>query len=117
MRPLLVFSNQRLTVEEAPAIVLKTLLMVGTPPKKGSPSKLSPRRWFAILELIHRGPKDLYEIGPRAWEEIVAGAYTRAGFEELILTPRIDDQDHHPECGRKRAGGMRPSASCARCSL
>ena len=32
-----------------------------------------------------------YQIDPRKWEEIIAAAYDRAGFEEVTLTPRSGD--------------------------
>jgi hypothetical protein len=38
--------------------------------------------------MLQRDPEATYEIDRRAWEEIIAGAYTRAGFDEVILTPR-----------------------------
>jgi hypothetical protein len=44
--------------------------------------------WFEIAKRLQRDPEATYEIDRRAWEEIIAGAYTRAGFDEVILTPR-----------------------------
>ena len=37
-------------------------------------------------------PSRIYEIDPFAWEEIIAGAYKEAGFDEVILTPRSGDK-------------------------
>jgi restriction system protein len=33
----------------------------------------------------------MYKIPPRKWEEIIAGAYKEAQFDEVILTPRSGD--------------------------
>lgn len=47
--------------------------------------------WFEIIKLLKADPKAAYQIAPRKWEEIIAGAYKRAGFEEVILTPSSGD--------------------------
>lgn len=40
---------------------------------------------------IEKNPDIIYQIDPRKWEEIVAAAYDKAGFDEVILTPRSGD--------------------------
>jgi len=47
--------------------------------------------WFEILKRLRIDPALAFEISPRAWEELIAGAYKTAGFEEVILTPRSGD--------------------------
>lgn len=47
--------------------------------------------WFKILDLLRADPEAAFTIPPRVWEEIVAGAYMEAGFDEVILTPRSGD--------------------------
>jgi restriction system protein len=47
--------------------------------------------WFEIIELLTRDPPAAYQIPSRTWEEIIAGAYKRAGFDEVTLTPRSGD--------------------------
>ncbi|TVT50251.1 MAG: restriction endonuclease [Denitromonas halophila] len=47
--------------------------------------------WFTILEILRRDPKAAFQISPRRWEEIIAGAYSAAGFDEVILTPSSGD--------------------------
>lgn len=47
--------------------------------------------WFKILDLLRSDPEAAFTIPPRVWEEIVAGAYKEAGFDEVILTPRSGD--------------------------
>jgi restriction system protein len=42
--------------------------------------------------MIQRDPNAMYEIDWRKWEEILAGAWQRAGFDEVILTPRSADR-------------------------
>jgi restriction system protein len=38
-----------------------------------------------------RDPSAAYLIPSRMWEEIIAGAYKKAGFDEVTLTPRSGD--------------------------
>lgn len=47
--------------------------------------------WFDIVSLLQREQNAAYDIPPERWEEIVAGAYINAGYDEVILTPRSGD--------------------------
>jgi restriction system protein len=47
--------------------------------------------WFEIIKQLERDPNFLYQIPPRKLEELIAGAYERAGFSDVILTPRSGD--------------------------
>jgi restriction system protein len=47
--------------------------------------------WFDIIDELSRDPNAAYQISPERWEEIVAGSYKNAGFDEVILTPRSSD--------------------------
>ena len=40
---------------------------------------------------LERDPQLIYQIDPRKWEEIIAAAYDKAGFDKVILTPRSGD--------------------------
>jgi len=47
--------------------------------------------WFEIVELLKRDPSLVFQLSPRKWEEMIAGAYERAGFDEVTLTPQSGD--------------------------
>jgi len=47
--------------------------------------------WFEIIDLLKKDPNIAFQIPARRWEEIIAGAYHRYGFEEVTLTPRSGD--------------------------
>src|SRR5262249_24070587 len=47
--------------------------------------------WFEIIAQLAKDPNFLFQIPPRKLEELIAGAYERAGFTEVILTPRSGD--------------------------
>lgn len=49
--------------------------------------------WLQILEELRGNPLFLYQFSqhPRNFEEFIASAYAKAGFDEVILTPRSGD--------------------------
>lgn len=47
--------------------------------------------WLAIKDVLERDPSILLRLSDRQWEEIVAASYARAGYDEVILTPRSGD--------------------------
>ena len=48
-----------------------------------------------------------FQISPEKWEEIIAGAYRKAGFEEVTLTPRSDDHGRDVIAVKKGLGFVR----------
>lgn len=62
---------------------------------------------FEIVRLLQQNPAAAYEIDPRKWEEIIAGAYDRAGFDEVILTPRSSDKGRDVVATRRGVGSIR----------
>jgi len=70
-----------------PAITLKALIVPGERTSEGVLIEAVAVPWFEILDRFHRDPGSIYEIDDRTWEEIIAGAYTREKFDEVILTP------------------------------
>lgn len=47
--------------------------------------------WKAVVDQISADWTRAYQISPRMWEEIIAGAYWNAGYDEVTLTPRSGD--------------------------
>jgi restriction system protein len=47
--------------------------------------------WFEILRELDRDPQFLLRLTWRKFEEFIAGAYTKAGYSEVILTPPSGD--------------------------
>ena len=75
---------------KASQIVLKTLIVPGDKTKEGILVSSIAFPWLQIVELIAADPNSVYEIPWRKWEEIIAGAYSKHGYE-VILTPRSGD--------------------------
>ena len=58
---------------------------------EGSVIQLLDPAWTMIAKLIIENANELPQLGPRKWEKIIAGAYDKAGYDEVILTPRSGD--------------------------
>jgi restriction system protein len=76
----------------AEAIVLQAaILRLGADVTDGTIVEAVTIPWRLILEEFRRTPNLMYEIEPRKMEELIAGAYKEAKFDEVILTPRSGD--------------------------
>jgi restriction system protein len=67
-------------------------LFPATRPNKGRLIEAVTLPWFEIIKLLQANPNAAFQIPPRKWEEIIAGAYKKAGFEEVTLTPCSGDR-------------------------
>jgi restriction system protein len=73
------------------ALLLSAVIVPGDRTSEGQLVEAVTVPWFEIISLLTRDPSLAFQIGPRKWEEIIAGAYKTAGFEEVTLTPRSGD--------------------------
>jgi restriction system protein len=91
----------------APEIVLKAVLEFHGQSSEGLLVKAVAVPWFEILDMLRKDPDAAYQIDPRKWEEIIAGAYERAGFDEVILTPRSGDKGRDVVATKNGVGSIR----------
>jgi len=63
--------------------------------------------WFEIVRHLQRDPEFLYKIHWRRLEEIIAGAYEREGWPEVVLTPRSADGGRDIIASRPGVGAVR----------
>jgi restriction system protein len=64
--------------------------------------------WAGILEELEKKDwQNAHDIPPRVWEEIIAGAFVKAGFDEVILTPRSGDHGRDVIAIRKGIGSIK----------
>jgi restriction system protein len=47
--------------------------------------------WLEIVKRLEKNWLHAFEIPPAKWEEIIAGAFHEAGYDEVVLTPRSGD--------------------------
>ncbi len=91
----------------APDLLLKTVITLGSKTDEGSIVEAVTLPWFEIIRLINKDPAAAFQIDPRKWEEIIAGAYKRAGFDEVVLTPRSGDYGRDVIAVKKGVGIFR----------
>ena len=80
-----------LTKASTADLLLQTVIIAGEKTEEGRLVEAVSIPWFDIIELLKKDPNVAFEIPPEKWEEIVAGAYSKAGFDEVTLTPRSGD--------------------------
>jgi restriction system protein len=97
----------RVSSEPAPAITLKALLHFGNTTSEGQLVRAVALPWHKILKMVRQDPRAVYDMDPRGWEEIIAGAYVEAGFDEVILTPRSGDLGRDVIATKKGIGSIR----------
>lgn len=90
-----------------PQITMKSLLAFGDPTKEGQLVRAVALPWFEVMEIIRRDRNAIYQIDSRKWEEIIAGAYERAGFDEVILTPASGDKGRDVVASKHGVGSIR----------
>jgi restriction system protein len=74
-----------------PVVLAQAVVVLGGKTQEGHIIEAVGPAWFEILRLIERDPAAIYAIPPRKWEEIIAGAYERSGWDRVTLTPRSGD--------------------------
>ena len=79
------------TVIAATNLLLQTVVVAGDRTAEGQLIEAVTLPWPDIIEQLKNDPTLAYQIPPRMWEEIVAGAYKKAGFDEVTLTPSSGD--------------------------
>jgi restriction system protein len=72
-------------------LLLQAVVVPGKNASEGRIIESIEPAWFEIARLMQSDPSVIYQIDDRKWEEIIAGAYKKAGYEEVILTPRSGD--------------------------
>jgi restriction system protein len=78
-------------VVSLPSLLVKAIVVPGQVTDEGLLITAISAPWLEIIELLAKDPALAYKIPSRKWEEIIAGAYKRAGFDEVTLTPRSGD--------------------------
>lgn len=80
-----------LRVDQLPALLTQAVIIPGGKTSEGQIIEAIAPAWIEILRVIDKDPSAIYNIPPRTWEEIIAGAYERSGFDRVTLTPRSGD--------------------------
>jgi restriction system protein len=78
-------------LETVPNLLLQTVIVRGARTEEGTLIEAVALPWFDIIEFLKADPSIAFQLSAEKWEEIIAGAYKKAGFEEVTLTPRSGD--------------------------
>jgi restriction system protein len=78
--------------EKLPALTVPFMIDVRDHTREGDLVSAIGISWLPVLEIVRQNPLAIYEIDPRKLEELIAGAYKEAGFDQVELTPRSADK-------------------------
>jgi restriction system protein len=84
--PLLIGSAKR-TAD----LSLSSLIIPAEKTEQGVLVKSVSALWSEIVAAIGSDWSEAFRIGPERWEEIIAGAFKKAGYDDVTLTPRSGD--------------------------
>ena len=90
-----------------PQLVMKAIIVPGDKTTDGQLVEAVAVPWFDIVEILKKDPTAAFIIPPRTWEEIIAGVYKKAGFDEVTLTPRSGDLGRDVIAIKKGVGSVR----------
>jgi Restriction endonuclease len=79
-------------IREVSELLLQAVIVPGNKVSEGRLIEAVTTIWFDIVDLLRKDPSVAFQIPWHTWEEIMAGSYERAGFDEVILTPRSGDR-------------------------
>ncbi len=96
-----------LWVADVPSILLQAVVLVGEKTTEGRLIEAVGPAWKEIVRFTKEDPSFLFKIDPRKLEELIAGAYQKAGFTEVVLTPRSGDFGRDVIATRKDWGQAR----------
>ncbi len=89
------------------SLVIQAVIVPGDRTNEGQLIEAVTVPWFEIIRLLQADPNAAFQIPPRKWEEIIAGAYKKAGFEEVTLTPRSGDHGRDVIAVKRGLGSIR----------
>jgi len=88
-------------------LLLQAVVIPGDKTREGQLIQAVTIPWGEIVRLLQNDPAMAYQIPPRKWEEIIAGAYKKAGFDEVTLTPQSGDYGRDIIAVKKGLGEIR----------
>ncbi len=93
--------------ESFPTLLTQTLIIPESKTVEGELISAVAIPWYKILMLIKNDSSLMFQIDPRTWEEIIAGTYKAAGWDEVILTRRSGDFGRDVIARKKGIGSVR----------
>jgi restriction system protein len=88
-------------------LLLQAVTVLGDKTAEGRLIEAIAIPWFDIIALLQKDPNIAFQIPPNKWEELIAGAYHKSGFEEVTLTPRSGDHGRDVIAVKRGLGSIR----------
>lgn len=111
IRPSGIPSEERVgtpVVGHYPAVLLQAMVVnLGDQTEGGPLVEGVSVAWFEIVRELARDPAFLFKVSWRKLEELIAGAYERDGWPEVVLTPRSGDRGRDVIATRPGLGSIR----------
>ena len=92
---------------DLPAVAVGSVIIPDKPVQEGILIQCTSLVWTSIVQLLKDDWTQAFQIPPRVWEEIIAGAFHEAGFHEVVLTPRSGDHGRDVIAVRQGIGSVR----------
>ena len=89
------------------ALLLQAVIVPGDKTAEGRLIEAVAIPWFDIIDLLKNDPSHCVPNSLDRWEEIIAGAYHKSGFEEVTLTPRSGDHGRDVIAVKRGLGSVR----------
>jgi len=94
-------------LSSSPSVLIQGIVVLGSRSNEGHLIEAVSPPWFEIISRLLANPDEAYKLSARQWEEIVAGAYKKAGFDEVTLTPQSGDLGRDVIAVKKGLGTVR----------
>lgn len=102
-----IHSFGRAAGQPRPELSLQSVIIPETAVAEGILVRSTSLVWLSIIERLKDDWSQAYNIPWRTWEEIIAGAFTKAGYDEVTLTPRSADHGRDIIAVRTGVGSVR----------
>jgi restriction system protein len=92
---------------ESPTLLVQSLLEPYGENSEGRLVHAVTVPWRVIVNTLGRDWSVAFQIAPEKWEELIAGAFDLAGYDEVTLTPRSNDHGRDVIAIKKGVGSVR----------
>lgn len=97
----------RVIPSNATVLLMQAVIKPAAKTKEGILISAVSVPWLDIVNKLIEDPSFVNHISPEKWEEIIAGAYKKSGFDEVTLTPRSGDFGRDIIAIKKGIGSIR----------
>lgn len=101
------FINRIAGTAAAPSLAISSVIIPESKTTEGVLIRSTTVLWTEIVQKLGQNWEKAFEIDSTTWEEIIAGAFTKEGYDEVTLTPRTGDHGRDVIAIRKGVGSIK----------